>query len=307
MTQPGPIQVLLVEDNLEDARRLARMLRLAAGGRFRLQRTRRLREAQRCLLHSSPDVALVDLSLPDAHGSEAVHRIQHFAPSLPLIVLSDRENDALAADLLQQGAQDFLVKDELTDGHLSRALCHAIARHRLQVSLRSLSLIDELTGLHNRRGFVTLAENRLRLAVRQGLRSSLVFVDVDSLKYINDTFGHREGDRALQKVAEALRDCFRESDIVARIGGDEFCALLTDASQSEEMIFQARLSRALGDRNGRSEGPHRVSVSMGIVEVRGPYELEEQLARADARMYRQKRGKPPRIPAARPLTAQSQV
>jgi diguanylate cyclase (GGDEF)-like protein len=300
MTQPEPIQVLIVEENADEARRLRQMLRSALGGKFQLRRTGRMSEAQRRLQDDGADVVVADLRLPDARGMEVVREILRAAPGVPLVVLSGREDDRLAAELLQQGAQDFLVKSEMTNGQLGRALCHAIARQRLQVSLRSLSLIDELTGLHNRRGFVTLAEQRLKLAARQGLHSSLVFVDLDDLKHINDTFGHREGDRALQRVAEAFRECFRESDVVARIGGDEFCALLSDAPQSGEVILHRRLSRALGIREGGPGRGYRVTVSVGIVEVRGAYDLERQLARADARMYQEKRSKPARIPVTHP-------
>lgn len=302
MTQPDPIQVLLVESDREEARRLAQMLGPTARYRFRVRRARRLSEAQRRLEADGSDVVLADLLLPDGAGLEVLQQTRRVAPAVAVVMLSGQEDDLLAAELLQQGAQDFLIKRELNDGHLGRAICHAVARQRLQVSLHSLSLIDELTGLHNRRGFVTLAGQRLKLAARQGQRSSLVFVDLDELKSINDTFGHREGDLALQSVADAFRECFRESDIVARIGGDEFCALLTEAPQSSQIVLQQRLSRALERRNCEPGRGYRVSVSVGTVGVRGAYDLEQQLARADARMYREKRNKGPRVlPVAAPL------
>ena len=101
------------------------------------------------------------------------------------------------------------MKSEINPGQLARALSFAIARQQAQLHLRSLSLMDELTGLHNRRGFVSLAEQHLKLSSRQRVRSTLIFMDVDNLKYINDNFGHREGDYALQQIAGLLRECFR--------------------------------------------------------------------------------------------------
>ena len=307
MRQAQTTQVLLVEDDQADARRLVHMLRATAGRKFRLRRARRLSEAQRLLQSGGTDVALLDLWLPDAHGLEVVSETQRTAPGVPLVVLSREADDSLATAVLQQGAQDFLIKRELTDVHLARALCHAIVRQRLQVSLRSLSLNDELTGLYNRRGFVTLAENRQKLAERQGVRSSLIFGDLDDLKQVNDTFGHREGDRALQEVADVFRECFRESDIVARIGGDEFCALLTDASESSETLIRERLRRALEIRNSRPSRLYRLSVSVGIARITGPYGLEYQLASADAQMYEQKRSKRTHGDAVRALNLPSEV
>ena len=150
------------------------------------------------------------------------------APSVTFLALSASADESLAAQALQLGAQDFLVKSELTPGRLERALSYAIARQQASAcTCCSLSLMDELTGLHNRRGFVSLAEQRLKLTSRQGVRSTLIFIDVDNLKYINDNFGHREGDGALQQIAGLLRECFRESDIIGRLGGDEFCVLLS--------------------------------------------------------------------------------
>ena len=150
-----PIQVLLVENNAVDARRLRRML-LAGGGNFRLRHVRRLRDAQRLLQNGDIAVAVVDLCLRDCRGLDFVREAQETAPGVPLVLLSGAPNDALAAEALRQGAQDFLVKQELVDGLLARALHYAIARQRAQASLHFLSLVDELTGLQNRRGFVTL-------------------------------------------------------------------------------------------------------------------------------------------------------
>jgi diguanylate cyclase (GGDEF)-like protein len=207
------------------------------------------------------------------------------------VALSAAADDSLAAQALQLGAQDFLVKSELTAGQLARALCYAIARQQAQSSLRSLSLLDELTGLHNRRGFISLAEQRLKLTARQGVRSTLVFIDVDNLKYVNDNFGHREGDYALQQIAGLLRECFRESDVIARLGGDEFCVLLSDTAETGDLLVRKRLCHLIDKNNASSSRCYALSVSLGIVEVAGPYELERQIGRADALMYEHKRAK----------------
>jgi len=286
-----PIRLLLVEHEKEDARRLMNMLQATERSTFRLRYARRFRDARKYLQNPGADVALLNLWLPDAHGLQGLREMHETAPGIPLVVLSSHADDFLAAEALRCGAQDFLVKSELDDNKLVRALCYAIARQHVQMSLRSLSLIDELTGLYNRRGFLTLAERRLKLAVRQGLRSSLVFLDVDDLKYVNDRFGHNEGDRALQRTGQVLQQSFRDSDIVARIGGDEFCALLGDVQESSAPLVRERLYHALEAQNSMPSCHHSLSVSLGIVEVAGPDDLEHQLARADAEMYEHKRKK----------------
>jgi two-component system, cell cycle response regulator len=285
------IQILLVEGDPIDARRLVRMLRASGAARFRLRRAHKLCQARRHLQNGRADVALLALSLPDAQGLDVVVEAQRTAPGVPLVALSAMADDGLAAQALQLGAQDFLVKSEINPRQLARALAFAIARQQAQLQLRSLSLLDELTGLHNRRGFITLAEQRLKLTSRQGVRSSLIFIDVDNLKYVNDNFGHREGDYALQQIACLLRECFRESDIIGRLGGDEFCILLSQSGETGDLLVRKRLFQLIGRSNENSGRFYALSVSLGIVEVAGPHDLEQQISRADALMYEHKRAK----------------
>ena len=286
-----PIQILLVQGDPVDARRLAQMLRAGGATKFRLRCAHKLRQAKRHLQSGRADVALVDLSLPDARGLDILVEAQRTAPSIPLIALSGAADDSLAAQVLHLGAQDFLVKSELNPGQLARALCYAIARQQAQLNLRSLSLIDELTGLHNRRGFISLAHQRLKLTARQGVRSTLIFIDVDNLKYINDNFGHREGDCALQQIAKLLRECLRESDIIGRLGGDEFCVLLSQTVEAGGDLIRERLFQLIDKSNENSKHSYLLSVSLGIVDILGPYELEHQISCADALMYEHKRAK----------------
>jgi two-component system, cell cycle response regulator len=285
------IQILLIEADPMDARRLAQMLRSGRAVKFRLRRAHKACQAKRHLQNGNADVALVDLTLPDAQGLDLLVEVQRTAPSVPFIALSGAADDSLAAQALQLGAQDFLVKSELNPARLVRALSFAIARQQAQLRLHSLSLLDELTGLHNRRGFISLAEQQLKLSSRQGVRSTLIFIDVDNLKYINDKFGHREGDYALQQIAGLLRECFRESDIIGRLGGDEFCALLSDPGQTGDVLVRQRLLQLLRKSNENSTRFYKLSVSLGIVDIAGPHELDQQISRADALMYEHKRTK----------------
>jgi PleD family two-component response regulator len=137
------------------------------------------------------------------------------AQDMPTVVLAECEDELLAIETLRQGAQDFLAKDKLDRPTLVRSLRYSIERHRLQKNLQSLSLADDLTGLYNRRGFMALAEQHLRMIQRKGA-ALLIYLDLDDLKKINDSYGHLEGNRALIVTANVLRACFRQSDILAR-------------------------------------------------------------------------------------------
>ena len=156
--------------------------------------------------------------------------------------------------------------------------------------LQNLSLIDDLTGLYNRKGFLALAEHRVKLAERTGDPFSVAFVDLDDLKQINDTYGHDEGDRALKDTARILQESFRESDIVARIGGDEFAIFIAEADMEQ---IAGRIHNRLEAFVGSTERKYRLSFSIGIV-VSQPADglsVTALLKQADALMYEQKRAK----------------
>ena len=238
------------------------------------------------------DILLLDLGREHAHGRVLVQAARDAAPDLPVVILSECENESLAVESLQLGVQDFLPKRSLDRALLTRSLRYSIERHRLQKTLQSLSLRDDLTGLNNRRGFLALAEQHLRVILRKGA-ALLVYLDLDDLKTINDTFGHQEGNRALVDTANILRACFRQSDIIARLGGDEFCVLMTDAGKGSEHLVRKRLRQRVNSANYGSPRNFRISFSIGIANVMSVEKpsLEELLRIADRQMYEEKRTK----------------
>lgn len=173
-------------------------------------------------------------------------------------------------------------------------------RHLREDALHALSLMDELTGLYNRRGFLTLAQQQLKLARRGHRELVLLFVDMDDFKEINDRFGHGEGDTALRRTAAILQHTFRDSDIVARLGGDEFVVLATDIAHGTGPVIVERLRAELQARNERDGFPYRLSFSVGLAtfDPDRPPDLEELLATADAMLYEQKRHKHEAVGAA---------
>jgi diguanylate cyclase (GGDEF)-like protein len=165
------------------------------------------------------------------------------------------------------------------------------AEHKqVEEALHALLLADELTGLYNRRGFFNLAEQQLRMAERTKRKMLLLFADFDDLKWINDTFGHAEGDRALIQVAGILRETFRESDIIARIGGDEFVVLAMETDGASAEILTTRLQKNLETHNAKGPRRYKLSLSVGVAryDPEHPCSIDELLARADKSMYEHK-------------------
>jgi diguanylate cyclase (GGDEF)-like protein len=167
-------------------------------------------------------------------------------------------------------------------------------RKKMEEELRKLSLTDELTGLYNRRGFMALAAQQIKIANRLKRELLLIATDLDDLKVINDTMGHKEGDQALVDAANILLETFRSSDIIARIGGDEFVALqIKNQDEPNLSASTDRLQEALARHNLQSGKPYKLSLSLGSVLYNPEHAqtLVQLLAEADAKMYAQKKMK----------------
>jgi diguanylate cyclase (GGDEF)-like protein/PAS domain S-box-containing protein len=169
-------------------------------------------------------------------------------------------------------------------------------RKAMEEEIKALSLRDVLTTLYNRRGFLTLADLQIKTANRLKKKLAVLYLDMDNLKRINDSGGHKLGDRALTEIAFILKKSFRESDIVGRLGGDEFAVLAMETIQQIDAdLLVKRLQEKLDHFNARSaaEAGFTLSVSVGAFtrEPEEPVTIEEMLSRADTLMYEQKRAR----------------
>jgi diguanylate cyclase (GGDEF)-like protein len=172
-----------------------------------------------------------------------------------------------------------------------RELLRDLARMAEQeLAAVQLATLDELTLLSNRRGFEALAQHALNVCRRMEKRASLLFFDLNDFKLINDTFGHAEGDRALQTFADVLRTALRESDVIGRLGGDEFVALLTDSDSAETHEVTRRLTQLLDARNAEERRGYQIRFSVGQTsyDPARHVSIAELLAAADAAMYSHK-------------------
>ncbi len=293
---PHPISALLVAADPRGADELRGLLSAstqADGVEIVVEQVTALTPALERLALGGVDIVLLDLFLPDSEGLVTFERASAFSPDVPFIILTDEADDRLSVAAVQAGAQDYLIRSEIRGPMLARSILYGIERHRLFAALRSLSLIDDLTGLYNRRGFGELGEQYLKLAWRAGRAITLVYLDIDQFKSINDTLGHHMGDRALQHISEILRSTFRRSDIIARLGGDEFAVLALETTGEPAEWLAQRLREGVSLHNAASSEPFRLSASVGVARAMGDQRmsLEDLLAQADAAMYREKRSK----------------
>jgi diguanylate cyclase (GGDEF)-like protein len=300
---PDVVRVLLVEDNRGDARlaqlALSEMVRIAT----EVESVTCLDAAIDALNDAPHDIVLLDLSLPDSQGIDTLVRLRAEAPDVPVIVLTGQDDDEISLAAVEAGAQDYIEKSRLDPATLTRAVRYARERHRLLTELRQLVIVDELTGVYNRRGFVSLADHHFALTSRTGGTLSMLYLDVDDMKAINDTHGHHEGDRALRTIADLLVRTFRFTDVIGRLGGDEFCVLLTPggSADADADIAVARLEGQLAKVNATKTLLSELALSVGAAEYQSatPCSLDELLRRADRAMYERKQDRrKARAPAA---------
>ena len=306
-----PIRVLCVDGDSSTSAWLDVALIDTGAERVQVEHAATTLAALKWLTDAAFDVAVIALS--DGNGDEldVLQSLQEHAPELAIVMLSTVPDMGRAVRALRTGAQDALVRGQVDGIALSRAMRFAIERQHMRTALHTKTLVDDLTGLYNRRGFISLARQQIKTAERLSRDVVHVFMDVDGMKQINDTFGHREGDLALIETADILRATFRESDVLARMGGDEFAVLALETSPLAADSLLERLRIHLGERNSRGHRPYALSFSVGSTRhVAGsPCLLDELLARADGLMYAQKRSRfsTPAAVAPAPQPAQARA
>lgn len=188
--------------------------------------------------------------------------------------------------LIDQSPREF--NDE--DKELLRDLARMVEQEVVAIQLATL---DELTMISNRRGFETLAKHALSVCKRMDIPASLMFIDLDKFKPINDQYGHAEGDHALQVFSNILRDIFRDSDVIGRMGGDEFAILLTRSTATDCALSFERLKQAVDDYNKKATRGYNIEFSVGFVQYdQLKHEsVDNMLADADSLMYKQKQAR----------------
>jgi diguanylate cyclase (GGDEF)-like protein len=268
-----------------------------------------------------PDLVVTDIFRPNMDGFSLVRslRVEPLLMAIPIIFHTVNYDESEIHRLARESGIEHILKKPAEPHEILRAVNESLKypttssrlpntgqlqQEHLQVlvdklyqkiselekaneRLRSHSLSDGMTGLNNRRGFMILATGLLKFARRAGYPLCLLYIDLDSLKYINDTFGHIGGDMALTQFARILTETFRDSDVIGRLGGDEFVVLMIDASENDIAGMQSLLQRNVDAYNDQAEQGQALAFSLGVIRAdsNSSISMEEFLSQADEAMY----------------------
>jgi len=291
-------RVLLLEDDSIDCRAILRALKKSLSS-FECDSVCLLSEAKELAESKTYDIILTDMNLPDSNGIETVTSLLAIVGKTPIVILSGTDDDTIALEAVHAGAQDFISKRYINDvGLINRTLRHAIERHQLKLGLektrdreRFLAHYDQCTSLPNRVLFLDRIQQAVIQARRSGSVFALFFVDLDRFKHVNDSIGHAAGDEVLRLVGARMKSLVRDSDTVARFGGDEFVVILQFSNDHSAM--QNLAERMIKEINQPIPYGHHqcaVGASIGVACYPSHAQSPEHLLKnADMAMYEAKK------------------
>lgn len=303
-------KILVVDDTPDNLRLLAKILeshgyivRKSLNGRMALQG----------IYRDPPDLVLLDINMPEMNGYEICQQLKasEATSQIPIIFISALERLENKVKAFELGGVDYITKPFQEQEVLIRVKNQLLIRQQHQqlikqnkrleqeiqermkaeAEVRQLSLTDELTGLYNRRGFFLLAEQQLKIARRTQTPCCILFADLDGLKKINDTLGHKMGDQAIINAAQLLKQTFRDSDIIGRLGGDELTVFSPEVSYANDLCV--RLQTRIDQFNQNPNLAYHLSMSIGVqpCDLNHNFSLAHWLAQADQLMYKHKHNK----------------
>ncbi len=290
------LKILLVDDDMVDRMATQRLLKKS---NLDIQITIAVtgHQAINEMESTEFDLVLLDYNMPDLSGLEVLQHVNiKGIGKTAIIFLSGSEDETLAQRCLELGAQDFLLKKEISQVHLLKAITHSKLRHQNEVRLdqdrlkiRDLAEYDQLTGLLNRYAFESriTQSNAFRNRLNMGL--SLMILDLDNFKWINDTYGHDQGDKVLIAVAKLLAKVCREEDFLCRLGGDEFAIAINCDDKDYSYVVAERIFSVLKKPLQFDDFSVTIECSIGIADFTLKMdELNDVLKKADLAMYRAK-------------------
>ncbi|MCB1645912.1 MAG: EAL domain-containing protein [Pseudomonadales bacterium] len=298
-SQPG-LHYLIAEDDPLDVQVISAMLKADRSRPIRVSVVERYAEVIDILAEEHVDALLLDLHLKDGDGAGFIPAIARNNPQLPIIVITVTEDEETAIQCLQHGVEDYVSKHSVNAELIKRSLRYSIERKRIEQELKQaldsqaaqneklnvLARTDHLTGLPNRVYFQEVTERAIANAARTGKSVGLLYFDLNGFKRINDTLGHACGDEVLVEVGRRLTALLRNSDTIARMGGDEFVVLtglLDDPVQSYSIARKIHKAVTMPIQAG--EHLVEISASIGIATYPEVASAEELVKCADIAMY----------------------
>ncbi len=243
------------------------------------------------------NTVITELDTEETKGIEVIAKLQSLRSDVPIIVVTTHNSVLVAVEAMKAGAYDYITSPFNPD-ELKLVVAHALERKKLQEEVQEkkiyqeMAIIDGLTGLYNRRYFDELLAREESRARRYPQKFSLLMIDVDNFKIINDTYGHPQGDNILKKLGEILLRSSRNTDFVSRYGGDEFCIVAPHTNKENASVFAARIMDIIGRDLAviNNEAKASVTASIGVANFNDDAQAKEELlTKADNALYQAKR------------------
>jgi diguanylate cyclase (GGDEF)-like protein len=293
-----PLTILAIDDDPADLELLRRHLEDIPAYTVTFVGCANVEAGRRELAQQDIEVIFLDYLLGAVTGLDVLRTLRDDREQRPIVVLTGKGDERIAAATMRAGADDYLVKEDLNPDTVYRSLRFVLERFEnerkraaLEEELRRLARFDELTGLCNRRYLFDRLTQEILRARRYGSPLSILLVDLDHFKRINDTYGHLMGDTVLATVASVIRDTIRATDIPGRYGGEEICIVLTETKVEGAQLVAERLRRRIATEPfpAAAGGMFQVTCSIGLVEYRDDLkDLVAFLELADRALYQAK-------------------
>ena len=289
----NPVNILSVEDNDLDYQKIKTPL--ADSGLIQIERAEDIGIAFERLDEKSFDLIFVDYALPSGNALDFLAMMEEKQLEIPVVVITGKGDEMIASQVIQSGAYDYLPKYRISKKSLARIIQNTLDKFRMKTEIKQamekmaeLSTRDELTNLYNRRYFVESTEREAAGSVRYGQDLSLLMLDLDFFKQINDNHGHPAGDTVLKQTARVLGESIRQCDIACRYGGEEFAVIMPNTRLSDARIFCERLRKKIASLTVPYESKEiRFTVSIGLAQFAPEFDksINDLIKRADDGLY----------------------
>lgn len=300
------VKILVCDDNPADRKLVRAYLRQITDREIVVLEVGQRREIQNALDKGRVSLVLMDIQMPEKSGMERLARIVE-KQTAPVVMLTGAGGEEIAVQSLQEGAVGYLSKSSLSKENLVKAIDTALAKWRQiqqakadQEKLERLANLDSLTGLYNRRVILHRLDERIKYVRRYGEELSLIMLDIDHFKKVNDQYGHLIGDGVLEGIAVLVQQNIRDTDVVGRYGGEEFIIILLKTGLPSAVDVAERIRKAIEAAEMKdSEGNvFSVTVSEGVSSYKPAEDERSLISRADDALYRAKENGRNRVEAS---------
>ena len=283
------VKILLIEDNKVDIQTITNFIEESSRLNAHIKTVDSIKKAKTIMFYEEIDIILIDINIQGMKVDEFYDAFDQDNISIPYIVITDERDEDIGIEAVKKGAQDYLVRSEISERILRRAIIYSLERHDILDSLYRATIVDELTGLYNRRGLHTLGNQQVELAKRHNDDIFIFYLDLDGMKAINDTLGHEFGDKALVETSNIMHKSFRTTDILSRLGGDEFVVVAVKAQHEFIPIIIQRVKDYVKKQNA-SNKKYQISISIGVskIDLESKSPLDDAIHDADKKMYQSK-------------------